>query len=56
MAAAFHKDLITWIPSCFRTSGLQYRSLSCMRTGRMSGIRRNRRSLRCRRGSLFQVS
>ena len=35
--------------SCFRTADLQYRSWSCMQTGRKSGIRRSRRSLRSRR-------
>ena len=36
-------------PFRFRTSGLRCRSWSCTRTGRRSGIRRIRRSLRSRR-------
>jgi len=39
---------------CFRTADLRYRSLSYMLTGMMSGIRRNRRSERFRKGYEYQ--
>ena len=41
------------LPLYARKSDLQFRSLSCMRTGRKSGTRRIRRSLRSRTGSEF---
>ena len=49
------KDLSDEIISFYsRISGLQRRSLFCKRTGRMSGIRRNRRSARSCRDHGFQ--
>jgi len=41
---------------CFRTADWQYRSLFCMLTGMMSGIRRSRRSLHCHKDYGFQES
>ena len=38
----------------FRKAGLPRRKMSCKRTGRKSGIRRNRRPLRSLRGRVFR--
>ena len=44
------------LPLCSRTADLQYRSLSCKQTGRMSGTRRSRPSLHLHKDSSFQES
>ena len=47
---------ITCFPWCSRTSDWQYRSWSCRQTGRRSGIRRSRHSLRFHTDCGFQSS